>query len=113
MVRHGRPSPHPAILFVAVRLIGSVVKPGDLAPASASLSHTACWLGLLLIALALHELGHAVAAAWLEGEQDEVHLWPLGNLVGPSFKMRSGEHYWSRWPAPSPAGRSSWRRPAA
>jgi Zn-dependent protease len=60
----------------------------------ASLSHTASWLGLLLIALVLHELGHAVAAAWLECEQDEVHLWPLGNLVGPTFKMRPGEHYW-------------------
>ncbi len=81
------------ILFAASWLIGSVVKPGDLTR-TASLSHTACWLALLLIALALHELGHAVAAAWLECDQDEVHLWPLGNLVGPSFKMRSGEHYW-------------------
>jgi stage IV sporulation protein FB len=80
------------ILFVAARLIAAVVPPvagGRLA----NLSHTACWLALLLIALALHELGHAVAAAWLDGEQDPVHLWPLGNLVGPSFRMRSGESY--------------------
>jgi stage IV sporulation protein FB len=81
------------ILFVATWLIASIVSPvgeGRLA----HLSHTACWLGLLLIALALHELGHAVAAAWLECDQEEVHLWPLGNLVGPSFRTRSGEHYW-------------------
>src|SRR5438270_10488567 len=71
----------------------SVVSPGHQGRL-ASLSQTACWLGLLLAALALHELGHAVAAAWLECQQDEVHLWPLGNLVGPSFRMRPGEHYW-------------------
>jgi Zn-dependent protease len=81
------------ILFAASWLIGSLVKPGDIGRLS-SLSQTAGWLSLLLIALALHELGHAVAGAWLDSEQDEVHLWPLGNLIGPSFKVRSGEHFW-------------------
>ena len=60
---------------------------------SRNLSQTACWLGLLLVALALHELGHAATAAWLDCDQEEVHLWPLGNLVGPSFGLRSGEHF--------------------
>ena len=55
-------------------------------------SRTACWLGLLLSALAFHELGHAVAAYWLDCDQDEVHIWPLGNLVGPSHSSRSSEH---------------------
>ncbi len=75
------------IAFVVLRLIvsaGTLATQGHLS----QLSHTACWLGLLLIALALHELGHAVTAAWLELDQDEVHLWPLGSLVGPSFSMR-------------------------
>ncbi len=53
---------------------------------------TACWLGLLLLVLALHELGHAVTAAWLDCDQEEVHLWPLGSLVGPTFGPRSSEH---------------------
>jgi Zn-dependent protease len=53
---------------------------------------TACWLGLLLIALAVHELGHAATASWLDCDQEEVHLWPLGSLVGPSFVPRSSEH---------------------
>jgi stage IV sporulation protein FB len=53
---------------------------------------TACWLGLLLVALALHELGHAATAAWLDTDQEEVHLWPLGSLVGPTFGPRSSEH---------------------
>jgi Zn-dependent protease len=56
------------------------------------LSQTACWLGLLFVALAVHELGHAATAAWLDCDQEEVHLWPLGSLVGPSFVPRSSEH---------------------
>ena len=56
------------------------------------LSRTACWLSLLLIALAVHELGHAMTAYWLDCDQDEVHIWPLGSLVGPSHSPRSSEH---------------------
>jgi stage IV sporulation protein FB len=82
------------IVFVVWSLLAAVLAPAGEQGRLAHLSHTACWLGLLLIALALHELGHAAAAAWLECEQDEVHLWPLGNLVGPSFSLRAGEHYW-------------------
>jgi Zn-dependent protease len=81
------------IVFVAWCLIGSVLSPAGEGRV-AHVSHTACWLGLLLVALVLHEIGHAAAAAWLECDQDEVHLWPFGNLVGPSFAMRSGEHFW-------------------
>ena len=80
------------IAFVIIRLIFSA----GTAATQRNLSHlsqTACWLGLLLIALALHELGHAVTASWLDYDPDEVHLWPLGSLVGPSFSMRSGEHF--------------------
>jgi stage IV sporulation protein FB len=80
------------IAFVIIRLMvaaGTLAKDGHLS----QLSHTASWLGLLLVALALHELGHAVTAAWLDYDPDEVHLWPLGSLVGPSFNMRSGEHF--------------------
>jgi len=51
------------------------------------------WLVLLLIALLVHELAHAVTAAWLDCDQEDVHLWPLGSLVGPSFVPRSSEHF--------------------
>jgi Zn-dependent protease len=44
---------------------------------------TAAWLGLLLVALGLHEFGHIVAARRLGTEPDEVRLWPLGNLILP------------------------------
>ena len=80
------------ILFVRdpARLVGG--HPGRGRPALLS-RQTAAWLGLFLMALAVHELGHAATAAWLDCDQDEVHLWPLGNLVGPSFVPRSGEHF--------------------
>lgn len=80
------------IIFLVFRLTSaamSAVSRGELAP----LSQTACWLGLLLLSLALHELGHAVLAAWLDSEQGEVNIWPLGSLVGPSFAPRSSEGF--------------------
>ena len=47
-------------------------------------SQSAAWLLLLIVAVGMHELGHALNAAWLGGEPDEVRLWPLGNFQGPS-----------------------------
>ncbi len=79
------------IIFVASTLLLAAVQAAS-DGALQHLSRTACWLGLLLIALAVHEIGHAVAAYWLECDQDEVHIWPLGSLVGPSHSPRSSEH---------------------
>ncbi len=71
------------ILFVVLELLTAVLgNPQRFAA-------TACWLGLLLLALAVHELGHAAAAWWLGGEPDDVRLWPLGNMVGPAVASRS------------------------
>ena len=54
---------------------------------------TAAWLALLLLALAIHELGHAAIASRLGYEVEDIRLWPLGNLVGPapSYGMRSAD----------------------
>ena len=79
------------IIFVVFRLLSAVIAlagKGELP----QVSQTACWLGLLLLALALHELGHAVMSFWLDGDQGEVNIWPLGSLVGPSFTPRSSEN---------------------
>ena len=79
------------IVFVVFQLLSmavSLAAKGDLP----QLSQTACWLGLLLLALAVHELAHAATAFWLDCDQDEVHIWPLGSLVGPLFVPRSSEH---------------------
>ena len=80
------------IIFVVFRLLSAAVSlaaKGELP----QLSQTACWLSLLLLALALHELGHAMTAAWLDNDQGEVNIWPLGSLVGPSFAPRSSESF--------------------
>jgi stage IV sporulation protein FB len=80
------------IIFVVLRLLTAAVSPAAKGEPRPFLG-TACWLGLLLLSLALHELGHAVTAYWLDCDQEEVHLWPLGSLVGPSFVPRSSEHF--------------------
>jgi stage IV sporulation protein FB len=74
------------IVFVLFRLLNAAMSPEhDVVP-------TLGWLGLLLLALAVHELGHALMASWLGCEREEVRLWPLGNLVGPSSSSRSSEN---------------------
>ena len=80
------------ILFVATELLMALLatKAED---GLRRLPQTACWLSLLILALAIHELGHALTAYWLDCDQEDVHLWPLGNLVGPSLSPRSSEHF--------------------
>jgi stage IV sporulation protein FB len=53
---------------------------------------TVCWLILLLLVLALHELGHATMALAQNVEPDEVRLWPLGNFIVPSGLNRSNDN---------------------
>jgi Zn-dependent protease len=68
------------LVFAFGKLLNATVfDPNETTDALQTLS----WLGLLLLALVLHELGHA-AIAFREGfPQDEVRLWPLGSLNGP------------------------------
>ena len=77
------------LIFPLLSAATSAVSKGQLLP----LAQTGCWLGLLLLSLALHELGHALIAAWLDCEQGEVNIWPLGSLVGPSYSVRSSEGF--------------------
>ena len=79
------------IFFVGLKLL-SVLLSTKADDGIRHLPQTACWLALLLLALAIHELGHALAAFWLDSDQEDVQLWPLGNLVGPSISSRSDEH---------------------
>src|SRR4051794_4977012 len=80
------------IIFVTCELISSAVKLAGRG-ALEQFPAVTCWLVLLLAALVVHELGHALAAYWLDCDQDEVHLWPLGSLVGPSLRPRTSEHF--------------------
>jgi Zn-dependent protease len=79
------------IAFVLFQLLASALHFGGKGEPP-RFPQTACWLGLLLLALVVHELAHAATAAWFDCDQEEVHLWPLGSLVGPSFVPRASEH---------------------
>jgi Zn-dependent protease len=74
------------IVFLIYRLLSAAMSPEHSALA------TAGWLGLLILALVIHELGHAAMASWLGCERDDVRLWPLGNMVGPNPAMRSADN---------------------
>ena len=80
------------IVFVVFQLVASGRVAGRQRSISSNSRRRPCWLGLLLLALALHELAHALTAYWLDCDQEEVHIWPLGSLVGPSYVPRSSEH---------------------
>ena len=38
-------------------------------------------MALLFLAVLLHEFGHCFAARYMDGEADEILLWPLGGLA--------------------------------
>jgi Zn-dependent protease len=80
------------IFYVVTQLLMAAVSKGDEHHTAAQvLAETACWLVLLLLALAVHELGHAATASWLGCERDDIRLWPLGNMITPSIASRSAE----------------------
>jgi Zn-dependent protease len=74
------------IIFVVFRLLSAALS------SERALVPTTCWLGLLFLALLVHELGHLLVAAWLGCETEDVRLWPLGNMVGPSPPSRSPDN---------------------
>src|SRR4051812_9272063 len=77
------------IVFVVLELFTAAVVPDE---QEHRFLRTACWIGLLLLALALHELAHAVMASWLGSDPEEVRLWPLGNMVGAPVASRSTDN---------------------
>jgi Zn-dependent protease len=74
------------IVFVVFRVLSAALAPEH------PVGPTACWLGLLFLALLVHELGHALMARWLSCEPEEVRLWPLGNMVGPAPASKSPDN---------------------
>src|SRR5205807_9550886 len=74
------------IAFVLLGLLGAAIGPDR------HVGPTACWMVLLLLALAAHEAAHAAVALWMGNEPDEIRLWPLGNMVGPAPASRSSDN---------------------
>lgn len=63
------------ILFIAIRLITAG------RPDSLGFIYTAIMLAIVFGLVLLHEYGHCFACRWVEGEADEIMLWPLGGLA--------------------------------
>ena len=84
---------HVLLLFFAASRLLEALLFTKAAPGTHPVFETAAWLLLLLLALAIHELGHAAIASRLGYEVEDVRLWPLGNLVGPapSYGMRASD----------------------
>ena len=77
---------HYFLIFFAVgRLLNAAISPQQ------AVAPTACWLLVLLLVLALHELGHASMAMVQNVEPDDIRLWPLGNFVVPSGSQRPSD----------------------
>ena len=69
------------ILFPVVA-IGLIMRAGFAKGAPSAIWLEATLLvGLLFFIVLLHELGHCVAARFVDGEAHEILLWPLGGLA--------------------------------
>lgn len=65
------------VLFASLSVLQAAISE------EAAVLPTLGWLALLVLALALHELGHLGVAVAREVEPEDVNLWPLGNLLSP------------------------------
>src|SRR4051794_34087005 len=70
---------HLVLPIVFIGLVGRAAVDKDALPGS--WVDMAMLLGLIFFSVLLHELGHCFAARRMEGEADEVLLWPLGGLA--------------------------------
>lgn len=61
------------IIFAGLELITGSLK-GGFVPAALA-------MGSLFVLVLLHEFGHCFACRWVEGEADEILMWPLGGLA--------------------------------
>jgi stage IV sporulation protein FB len=70
---------HVILPLLMVAMVARVAFDKDALPGA---SIDAAWLmGLLFVSILLHELGHCFAARQMDGEANEVLLWPLGGLA--------------------------------
>src|SRR5260370_2163952 len=53
----------------------------------------AMMVGLTLVLVLLHELGHCFAARWLNGTADEILIWPLGGLAQVDVPQPPRAHF--------------------
>jgi stage IV sporulation protein FB len=70
---------HIVLPIVLLGLIGRVAVGKDYPPGT--WQDASMLMGLMFFSILLHEFGHCFAARFMDGEADEVLLWPLGGLA--------------------------------
>ncbi|MBX3367115.1 MAG: site-2 protease family protein [Phycisphaeraceae bacterium] len=63
------------ILLIVMKLIWSA------SSVTMGVGHMLMGMGLLFVLVLLHEFGHCFACRWVQGEADEILMWPLGGLA--------------------------------
>jgi stage IV sporulation protein FB len=48
---------------------------------------------LLFVSVLLHEFGHCFAARWVDGDADEILMWPLGGLASVDIPQEPRAHF--------------------
>jgi Zn-dependent protease len=74
------------LIFIVARLLAS------LSPNSIGVAYTALALGALFLIVLLHEFGHCFACRAVDGEAEEILMWPLGGLAFCSPPHRPMAH---------------------
>jgi stage IV sporulation protein FB len=100
------------LALIALTLLESPFRGGPRGPL-AGVVEASAWLALFLLALAVHEGGHALAAWATECEMEEVHLWPLGSLTRPSEPPRDLNYMLSVMAGPFASGMAALTSAAA
>src|SRR5262245_16172012 len=84
--------------FVALGLVlqSAFYKPPGLPnyrPPEGAWIDTAILMGLLFVSVLLHEFGHCFGARSVDGDAQEVLLWPLGGLAACEVPNRPRAHF--------------------
>ncbi|SRR6266545_1880885 len=68
------------VIFIVVMWLKVAAGPDLLYPPGSALQ-VLLLLGMLWLSVLLHEFGHCFGARWMDGEANEILLWPLGGLA--------------------------------
>src|SRR5262245_54746224 len=80
--------------FVALGLILHIaVGRKDYTPPDGTWVDAPTLVAILFVWVLLHGLGHCFAARWVNGEAQEVLIWPLGGLASVDLPNRPRAHF--------------------
>jgi hypothetical protein len=83
---------HVLFPFIVITLLLRIFFMKEPAPAG-TITDAAILMGLLFVAVLAHELGHCAGARYVEGDAQEILLWPLGGLAALDLPHRARAHF--------------------